>query len=955
MIDYKIFSRKFLIIPMKKLLAHKFFPCEMLILPKDSVIHFIPESPTLLGIENNEFLIKGYADTGKKILVYHIHELRDHIGNVSKKNANFNNLVREYHKKHHNMGKIVDLNKSGNLNNMPLVVNYALLDKLYKYTNNMMVTYQEWYNLRSTMWEAINFIVGEKHHFIQYKLPLNLPTKQQLFRYSESFNAQGLEVFYSTEHLNLLELWRMLDPDCKDSFDNYLSIESLEKVHIVFVESGQFIIIRLQELLEWVKEDDAAINKFYVLLQRIFNLRTGVDLAPEDNVLNTDNPENINLDIKEVIKKEEDKGINTKLISIIEEHGMNGNLSQSEQKSLIKLSQKIHTMPDPINKNITIGEIKVTKEDTKITLKNIMNDNVSIIDKSMLESKLRDFDKNYVNNVYHKDIVQMFKTLPDVGVLIKKVDVKDTHNAVTKAREYSIQLQPVIGEASTLKVKVPIIEEDGTFKTGNVRYRMNKQKSDLPIVKAKAYMVALSSYYGKSFVFRNQNTINNIAKWLCKKINLKVLDGAIKDVIRGQSPRVDIHLPRIYSAIAENFMGFSIGDDRFYWNLKKIDTIFTKEEIEQLKKDDLIPCGHSSKGVLGMDSHGVIYEHQGNKNVMLKHITLFIDENINDPPHEYSEISIFSKRIPLGIAFSYIYGLDDFLRNYNIPFTVEPSSKRLDLDNQNYFYIKFKDLTYIVNIRKHEHELLIAGWGNADKTTRLYNSSAFNKKTVYSSLLSSSGITGSHFKELKLMWDMYLDPITKEILLEMKEPTEFDKLLLRANELLVNDNTPRFTPSRIKGYERVPGILYESLVKAVRTYRNTNVQSKAMVSINPNEVWLEIIKDPSVGLIEESNPLHNLKESETVTVTGKGGRSTETMVKETRGFKDDDLGVFSEASPDSGTIGIRTYLSANANINNVRGMTDIFDNEKHGPASVLSTTALISPGITHDDGIIIFL
>ena len=462
-------------------------------------------------------------------------------------------------------------------------------------------------------------------------------------------------------------------------------------------------------------------------------------------------------------------------------------------------------------------------------------------------------------------------------------------------------------------------------------------------------MVGLTSYYGKCFISRNQNSVSNIAKWLSKKINLKVAEGVITDVTKSSAPRVDRDLPRIYSAVAETFMGFTIEQYKFYWNLNKINEVFNENEISLLKNDDLIPCGHSPNGVLGMDSKGVIHELKDGKNVMLKSFIYFIDPDISDPPFEYSEISVFSRRIPLGVAFSFIYGFDNFLKKCAIPFSVEPSNKRLDKDIQNYLYIQFKDLTYIINIRKQEHMLLMAGWNSVAKSIKVYNSSAFNKQTVYSNILNSSSITGQHFKELKLMWDMYIDPITKGILEEMKEPTEFDKLLLRANELLINDFTPKYSQTRIKGYERIAGTIYEEMINGIRSYRSQNVQSKAQININPQAVWLKIIQDPSVGLVEESNPLHNLKESETVTYSGRGGRSSETMVKETRGFNDDDLGVYSEASPDSGNIGIITYLSANANITSLRGLTEKYNEDENGPASLLSSPALISPSVTHDD------
>ncbi len=67
---------------------------------------------------------------------------------------------------------------------------------------------------------------------------------------------------------------------------------------------------------------------------------------------------------------------------------------------------------------------------------------------------------------------------------------------------------------------------------------------------------------------------------------------------------------------------------------------------------------------------------------------------------------------------------------------------------------------------------------------------------------------------MDLIVDMFIDPITKEILTEMKEPTDFIGLLVRSAELLQTDWSPDETDMmhmRIKGYERMAGAVYTEL------------------------------------------------------------------------------------------------------------------------------------------------
>ena len=130
-----------------------------------------------------------------------------------------------------------------------------------------------------------------------------------------------------------------------------------------------------------------------------------------------------------------------------------------------------------------------------------------------------------------------------------------------------------------------------------------------------------------------------------------------------------------------------------------------------------------------------------------------------------------------------------------------------------------------------------------------------------------------------------VDPITEGILKRHGEPTQFIPCYFRSLELLLDDwstDESDMKYQRIRGYERFSGFVYQEIVRAVRSY---NVQSAAItanIDIHPEAVWREIDKDVSKYLVQESNPIHNLKEKETVTFAGSGGRSAETMTRRSR-------------------------------------------------------------------------
>ena len=101
--------------------------------------------------------------------------------------------------------------------------------------------------------------------------------------------------------------------------------------------------------------------------------------------------------------------------------------------------------------------------------------------------------------------------------------------------------------------------------------------------------------------------------------------------------------------------------------------------------------------------------------------------------------------------------------------------------------------------------------------------------------------------------------------------------------------------------------------------------------------------------VNDINPIQNLKESEAVTFGGTGGRNSRSLTRDTREHHPTDSGIISEATRDSSDAGISTFTSANPNLNSVRGTVTVKPIKDISPTSLLSTSALLSPGSDKDD------
>jgi len=197
----------------------------------------------------------------------------------------------------------------------------------------------------------------------------------------------------------------------------------------------------------------------------------------------------------------------------------------------------------------------------------------------------------------------------------------------------------------------------------------------------------------------------------------------------------------------------------------------------------------------------------------------------------------------------------------------------------------------------------------------------------------------------------FIDPITEGLLKRDGEPTEWIPLLLRAAELLVNDWHPdesSIAYQRIRGHERLAGAVYYEIGRAIKAEMSKPPANRGKISVNPEAVWMSIVTDAAMDISKTSNPIAQLRQNETVTFSGKGGRGGPSMVYRTRKFSDEDLGVITEGTVDSGSVAIVAQISPDANFDTLYGTTRRFDPEKDGATKVLSTAALLAPCVEND-------
>lgn len=624
--------------------------------------------------------------------------------------------------------------------------------------------------------------------------------------------------------------------------------------------------------------------------------------------------------------------------------------------------------------------IQIPKELVQISDPPKIPDMPTVLDKTMLESSLMEFDSKYVKDVLQKDVAAMVINLQQAGILVQNYEVEEIDDVTGSYYAYKVKIKPIQGTSSTLTFNLPKVSPNGTYRVNGVTYHQRKQFGDLPIRKLNPSRVALTSYYGKVFVDRSEKKVNDYGRWLRDNVMRMGLDPEneiVTELVPGDVFNHEIeNLPRLYTILAQGFRSFNlqiIEDNKsrtYHLNLnysqryllipqsadRESDAASAQSEIEKIEEvTSCVVVGYCEDGNFLLVNSDALYRYNPKVGedslVQQSDIEDILDLRALRIPIDQVDISLYGKSIPSGVVLGYLLGLRKLCARLNVrPRVVAPGDK-VGLQPDEWSVV-FKDQTWVFSRKNALASIILAGWRDFEETTRSYNVSEFDRKNVYLNLMEENGLGVRHLREITLVNQLFIDPITRGLLEQMKEPQVMTELFIRGAEMLLTDNHPHELDARymrIKGYERFPGIVYSEIVRSVRAQRGRANRTAYPVEMNPYAVWIAISEDSAKNQVSEINPIMDLKINEAVTYAGHGGRMSRSMVKRTRAYHPSAMGSVSEATVDASDVAINVSLSANPQFNSLRGTTFPFDLENPNTTSLFSTSALLAPSANKDD------
>lgn len=662
----------------------------------------------------------------------------------------------------------------------------------------------------------------------------------------------------------------------------------------------------------------------------------------------------------EVIKENifTSKSPEQKALSVVEHYKDSKLLNTSEYKKAITLLSEFPKSKNPYT-NESIEEYStISNEEIKIgdDAKKLVPTTASSLQPTMAENSTRVFDKKYINKYMNKDKVAVVRSLQNAGILINSYEVEKVNGALGSYEIHTLKVKPILGGSSTIRFKLPVVNEDGEYTSNGKTYTTRKQRGDVPIRKINAHMVGLTSYYGKTFVERDQRVSNNSILWLTSyisKLAFSHIESSIKAIVPSNVFYKDIPLPFIYATLATSFLSIKLDNLYLFFDYKNRDTLFDEKVTKSLETNGMVLCGYTlkdKKPVL-VDNNNNFYMRSDGKDVLLGDFYGISGIDRSKEPVDFCNLRVFSVNIPIVVCLSSHMGFFNLFKYLGTQYRVIESNKRSNLEPYEY-EIKFKDYKIILDKRDRKSLLIFGGLSSFDKLNKEIILEQLKSKEIWFDYFIDMKLNSIYYKELGMYYDMFVDPITKDILVDMKEPTTFLGLLFRSVDLLLDDRHPASTDMRfmrIKGYERMSGAVYKELVTSVRELRVKSVIGKSQLNMSPFAVWKAVNTDEAGILVADINPIEYLKQRDSVTFTGAGGRSKDSIMGRDRIFGEHEIGVIGEATSDSSDVGINTFLTANPGLTNLRGLTQAVKPSDANPTDILTTSALVSAGSTHDD------
>ena len=610
-----------------------------------------------------------------------------------------------------------------------------------------------------------------------------------------------------------------------------------------------------------------------------------------------------------------------------------------------------------------------------------------------MKSSISDnMDTTYAQKYMKSDIIKMVSSFSDENaeppIFCKHIEFTDTSNELNLVNTLDVEFEIPTKKPQRLRIDIPQVSADGYLYINGTKNFVNKQIISLPIVFIRSGgqdTVAFTTNYNKVFLDRAGIKLNGGLTKLLKAITLisdqdKTFARKIQlgNAFNINSDRINTLSHNLFSkeivsikckdnmicefnrtsmdAVLKD-VGFDKGTGYPGSEIEMIPFGYIKDPISKKatklflvsQMDKIYSVNLLEKNPKPIEINESFYRYmttllQNETKVDISALMTSINAGKN---FMYTTIKVLNNRLPLALFVAWRTGLSGILDKYDVQYEITKDKKPTNPENDASIQFSDKFLHYKYDVPKG---LLLNGISQLNP--RAHSIADFEAKgdayIDYFIDIQKSNLG----RGLNNFYNEFIDPITEEILNELKIPTALDEALLYCNDMLASCVTSKkndMSNYRLRGTESITSLVYKVISNAVRRYRDSAglVTANVPLSVKRDTLIKELHASPVMEQMVLMNPNKEARNRIKATYKGPAGvnLSRPQGSQEVREYDKSMVGILSPTTPDSAQAGVTRYLTQNPAIIGKRGIinaTDL-DVEKLNAGNILATSELLSP------------
>ena len=680
---------------------------------------------------------------------------------------------------------------------------------------------------------------------------------------------------------------------------------------------------------------------------KINNLTGGDSIEQEEIISRIEGAASKANDVNEALDDlDDDVEFKELLIKLSAQQSNGVNINQTRLKRIENLNTEL--------KNKTLNGIKLSE-----MMKDDSNEELPVMDLSKRIDSVNSEDwasLKYINleNSYDldKDIVNIIKDLSTKSypIGIRNIKCEDTSTSEDFKETYTVECEDSFGKRFQFKFDIPKFKDNKFLVIKGYDKLIIGQHMLLPISKTDSDTVQIVSNYNKIFIRRYGKKSDSVSDRLVKTIE-KINDGSIKK-LKGDCTIAngEFDLPYTYEYLGSVYNKLETKEFIIYFNQ---DEIRKKYNITNLKSNE-IPIAYDKV-------NGTVI--RCNKNDIADNIKQLLSNDEFDKIYNsttkgkkyiYSCASILDAKIPLIVILAYNGGLTNILKKYNVDYQIVEKLDPVYKKDDKYDFIRFNDGFIVFSCNNNVNMLMN---GLKDANTEAYSVGDIDSKQMWLEVLDSYGNRAKLSDGLENFYDCMIDHITKQILIYYQLPTEFNDILLYANDLLIDtsylDHT-NMNAYRYRSNEIVAAYAYKCISKAYTDYKDKVKKGykNATLSMKQSVIIDELLMANTVGDASYGTALGELESLNTVATKGLSGMNAERAYKiDKRSYDKTMINNVALVTNFASNAGINRQMTIDANVDTIRGYIKVEpDRNKMSITKSFSIEEALTPlGASHND------